>query len=103
MRGSIEWVPLFCYHCGADGGLATRETLNALGNFAHYVCDDCDEKLGPTIPGHYKVPMEVYWQKVAEAMLENDGKYLTVDEIREKLSDPNSYLSKLERDVPKLL
>src|ERR1700730_2452272 len=70
MQGSVPWIPLYCANCGkADGGMVTQETLDALGNYAFYLCDPCSEKCGD-IPGHHKIPMEVYWQKVAEAILE---------------------------------
>jgi len=35
-------------------------------------------------------------------MLEHDGRILTELEMMKGLADPNHYLSKLEKDVPKL-
>lgn len=82
--------------------MATQESLDALGNYAFYVCDTCDERFPNAIPGHYKIPMEVYWEKVAAAIIENEGRMLDENELRTALADPNHYLSKLEREAPRL-
>lgn len=61
------WVPVFCANCGGDGGMVPEDST-----FAFYLCDPCASKWGP-IAGTLMVPDEVFWQRVAEAELEDDG------------------------------
>jgi hypothetical protein len=93
----IWYAKLFCGSCGKEGGFVPESMLSA--NFAFYLCDPCSEKLGD-LEGHYKIADEIFWQKVKEAQLEEDGRDLTAQEVVEALKDNTHYMAKLatERD-----
>jgi hypothetical protein len=52
----LNWTPIYCANCGADGGFVPEDNCN----FAFYLCNSCAEKL-PPIEGTYRVPDEVFW------------------------------------------
>ena len=88
----LNWVPLYCANCGVEGGYVPEDSLSC--NYSHYECLPCAEKLGELV-GHYKVPDEVFWEKVKQAQLEEDGRELTEQEVIEALKDSTHYLTKL--------
>ncbi len=65
--------------------------------YAFYLCTDCAEKYGE-VACTIKTPDDIFMQKVADAMMESYGHYLTESEVLEKLDDKNSIISKLERE-----
>jgi len=89
----INWIPVFCANCGADGGLMPEENIT----FAFYLCNPCAEKYG-NIEGTYIESDVAFWQKVEEAQLEKYGRVLKPEEQMEQLKDGNSLLSKLARE-----
>lgn len=91
----VNWRPIFCANCGADGGKVPEENCT----FAFYLCDPCAVKWAP-LANTLAVPDEVFWQKVKEAQLEKYGRELSAIELVESLKDGDSILSKLARDGP---
>jgi hypothetical protein len=89
----MNWVPIFCANCGADGGFVPAENMT----FVCYLCQPCANKL-PPIEGTYVMPDEVFFQKVRDAQMEKYGRLLTAEEIAIELQDSNSILSKLKKD-----
>jgi hypothetical protein len=91
--GPLNWQPIFCANCGADGGYVPEENRN----FAFYLCQPCCDKL-PPIEGTYVTPDEVFWKEVQGAQLEKYGRLLNPDEIAVELSDSSSVISKLQKE-----
>jgi hypothetical protein len=91
--GSLNYVPIFCANCGAEGGMVPEENMT----FAFYLCNPCAEKWTPLVDT-CMVPDQLFWQKVNEAQLENYGRILSGPEIQKELQDPNSILSMLARE-----
>jgi hypothetical protein len=91
----INWIPIFCANCGADGGLVPEQNCN----FAFYLCPNCAEVHG-NIEGTYMEPDAVFWEKVKNEQLEKYGRELTAEEIVEFLKDDNHPLTKLCKDRP---
>lgn len=58
--GRLNWVPIFCANCGAEGGLVPE----AHTTFAFWLCNYCWESHGE-IAGTMAVPDEVFWADVA--------------------------------------
>jgi hypothetical protein len=76
------WVPIFCANCGKDGGNVPED------NFAFWLCNDCYAKHG--VPaGLMAVPDEVFWEKVAQAQMEEHGRLLSEPELI-KVSQENA-------------
>lgn len=93
VRDGVNWVPIFCANCGADGGIVPEENTT----FAFYLCNPCAEKYG-NIEGTYVESDVAFWEKVHAAQLEKYGRVLEPGEIVEQLKDGNSLLSKLARE-----
>ena len=93
----LNWVPIYCANCGADGGWVPEDTAN----FAFYLCQPCADKWAP-IAGFYIEPDAVFWEKVKKAQIEKEGRELTGAEVAECLKDDTHYLSKLAKDRPKV-
>lgn len=89
----LNWVPIFCANCGADGGFVPEENCD----FAFYLCMDCAERLGPIV-GTYMEPDAVFWAKVKAEQIELYGRELTAPELIEVLKDENNSLTKLVRE-----
>lgn len=89
----MNWVPIFCASCGADGGLVPEENCS----FAFYLCQPCADKFG-NIEGTYIEPDAVFWQRVHDEMIEKYGRVLTSAELVEVLKDEHHPLTKLCRD-----
>jgi hypothetical protein len=62
--------------------------------FAFCLCDPCAEKQGP-IAHTYKEPDSVFWERVANAQLEEYGGVLSAPALAKVLEDPGSVLSRL--------
>jgi len=95
LSGGHTYVPLFCGNCGIKGG----HVIRARQNFAFWLCNTCSAKWEPMV-GVSLIPDEVVWEQIREAQLEDYGRLLTPQEVAESLSDGNSILSKLARDLP---
>jgi hypothetical protein len=105
VRGAIEcdgmqMVPVFCGNCGCDSHhRVSAETIK----HAFYLCEDgpgqrnCAAKW-QHLAGTHAVPDEVFFERVKQAQLEKDGRFLSVAETVEALKDSDHYLSKLARD-----
>lgn len=91
--GSLNWVPIFCANCGADGGMVPEDNMS----FAFYLCNSCAEKWVP-LTNTYMEPDAVFWQKVREAQLEKYGRELAPSELVDVLKDDSSVISKLCKD-----
>jgi hypothetical protein len=90
-----QWFYLFCANCGADGGRVMDTMLPA--QYAFYLCNECAEKYGEPY-GFAATPDDVWRAKVADAMQEEYGHCLTEFEVLQKLNNPSSALSKLEKE-----
>lgn len=86
----LNWVPIFCANCGAEGGFVPEENCD----FAFYLCTPCAERLGP-IAGTYMMPDEVFWGRVKQEQMEQFGRELTAPELIEILKDGSNSLTKL--------
>lgn len=96
--GYMNWVPIFCANCGADGGMVPDpDDVGISGDFAFYLCQPCSEKWSP-LTSTYLCPDEVFWDKVKKAQLEKYGRELTGPEVANELKDGDSMLSKLARE-----
>ncbi len=89
----LNWVPIYCANCGADGGFVPEENCN----FAFYLCNACAEKWSP-LEGTYLVPDNVFWQRLKEEQISRYGRELSETELVELLKDENNSLSKLCKD-----
>jgi ribosomal protein L24E len=89
----IQYEPIFCGNCAAQGGYV----VVGKHNFAFWLCSKCEEKHGE-VAGLMKIPDEVFWAKVNDAMKEEHGRVLTPLEQVEQLLDDHSPLAKLARD-----
>jgi hypothetical protein len=97
-----EFYELHCVNaCGKTGGLVSKSSTDALGDFAYYICDDCAPTWGRFDRTQVLIPIEVVWQKARDAMLEKEGRVLSRLELVQAFSDPGHYLTKILRDQPK--
>lgn len=94
VKDGLALEQIFCANCGEPGGSSIR----APGNFVFWICDACDEKLGPIVAEGI-TPMAPVRQRIVDAQLESYGRPLSLFEIQQQLSDVNSPLSKLARDI----
>jgi len=92
----LNWVPIFCANCGADGGWVPEENCT----FAFYLCDPCAVRHGK-IDGTYMVPDEAFFEKVKEAQVEKFGRVLTPQETADALGQEEHILSKLAKERPR--
>jgi hypothetical protein len=94
--GALNWVPIFCANCGADGGIVPEESIT----FVFYLCDPCAQRNGQ-IDGMYMEPDAIFFEKVRQAQIEKYGRELTAGELVVELEDESSIMSKLAKDGPK--
>lgn len=89
----MNWTPVYCANCGADGGLVPEEHIQ----FVTYICPKCEPSIG--IPAHaMAVPDEVFFQRVADEQLEKYGRMLTPSELIAVLDNGDHPLTKLVRE-----
>jgi len=86
-------VPIYCASCGTPAGCVPEENMT----FAFYLCNECFKTHGDSTL-FMTMPDQVFWATVAEAQLEKYGRYLSAEEVVEKLTDPESLESRLARD-----
>lgn len=101
-RGTIErngeqWLPTFCANCGHDGPMIT-EKQRAFS--VCWLCVPCGEKWSPML-GLQMTADEVFFQRVADAQLEEKGRSFTAEELIAALDDATSPLSKLAKEGPR--
>lgn len=87
------WVPIFCPSCGISGGSVPQENMH----FAFWMCNDCFAKHGETTL-FMTTPDAVFWEEVKQAQLAKYRRFLTPEEVADKLTDPESLESRLARD-----
>lgn len=92
LHNGHTYVPLYCGNCAVHGGHVIRERAN----FAFWLCAKCEEKWEPIV-GISVVPDEVVW---AQMRAEAEAAHLAPHEVLAALSDGNSTLGKLARDLP---
>lgn len=101
-HATLNMQPIFCANCGADGGYVPELPENC--NFAFYICRKCEGngELQTMLEGtgHFCEPDTIFWEKLKQAQLEEDGRELEGWEVAEALKDSTHYISKLatERD-----
>jgi len=83
-------IPTYCANCGKKWGMVPERHIT----FAFVLCQLCADKHG-NIAHTYKEPDEVFWKRVAEAQLEEFGKFLDPEELAKELDDPTTVLAKL--------
>lgn len=86
----------YCASCGKTGGWSDR----APGNYVLWICDLCHEKHGP-LEVQGLTPIQAQSQRLQEVLLDEYGRPLNAFEIQQQLSDVNSPLSVLARDIPR--
>lgn len=89
-QGGVAWVPVYCANCGKDGGLVPEENMT----FVFYQCQPCADKTGPLLD-HYKMPDEVFFEKVKQEQIAAYGRYLTPEEIGAVIENNDTPLAKL--------
>ena len=91
--------PGFCANCGVRHGFVPVDDCN----FLFVLCNDCADKWGP-VAGTYMEPDAAFRQRVAEVQLEEQGRFLTEQELLVQLDDPTSTLAQLvsERQAGKI-
>jgi hypothetical protein len=90
------WFHLYCANCGDPSPYRVRDT-ELPAQYAFYLCNDCVDKWGEPA-GVTKTPDDIWMAKVQSAMQEEYGKVLTEKEAMVELDDPNSVISKLEKE-----
>ena len=83
-------VPIFCANCGKGQGMVNEKHCT----FAFSLCEPCAETFGDDAH-FYKEPDAVFWERVAQAELEEKGRPLTVSELQVELEDTSSTFRKL--------
>lgn len=91
--GSINWVPIYCAHCGKSNGYVPEENID----FVCWLCDPCSLSHGAEF-GTALMPDEVFWQKALYEQLEKYGRPLTLNELQGVVDSGSSPLAKLIRD-----
>ncbi len=95
--GKIAWIPVFCASCCKRGPRVPEVQIQS-GGYVCWLCDGCAEKLGPQTD-LMLVPEEVFWAKFEQAQIEKYGRTLEPFELELQLGDPNSFASKLAREL----
>lgn len=88
--GGGTLIPTYCANCGKKWGMVPEKHIT----FAFVLCQACADKHG-NIAHTYQEPDNVFWERVANAQIEEHGKYLSPDELMKELDDPSTVLSKL--------
>lgn len=88
------WVPFYCAHCGAEGGLCPEKNMT----FAFYICRKCEDACGP-ITGMMMLPDEVFFEKLKNEQLESHGRYLTEDEFALVIAEDCTPLATLIKEA----
>lgn len=92
------WYFLYCANCGDEVGRVRQTELPQ--EYAFALCNDCVDRLGEPA-GAAKAPVEIFMDKVTNAMLEDYGRVLGEREVLIELDNPSSVISKLEREGPR--
>ena len=91
--GGETLIPIYCANCGTPWGRVPEKLIT----FAFALCNECVEKHGA--PAHLRQePDEVFWRRAREAMLEEHGRFLSPEELVQKLEDSGSLESRLARE-----
>mgnify|MGYP003442870282 FL=1 len=88
--GAQSWVPVFCANCGTDGGLCPEENMT----FMFYLCNSCVGTHGE-VAGTLMMPDQAFWQRVADAQMDEFGRYLNEAELSKVVEDASTPLSRL--------
>lgn len=91
--GFINWVPIYCAHCGKKNGFVPEENMD----FVCWLCDPCSRSHGAEFGGAL-MPDEVFWQKALYEQLEKYGRPLTLNELQSVVDSGSTPLAKLIRD-----
>lgn len=83
-------VPVYCINCGVQGGDVPAETTTSV----FWQCTPCHEKHG-AIPGLHMTTDAAFHAKVAEAQLNEFGRYLTPLEVAQKVESADTAFAKL--------
>jgi hypothetical protein len=83
-------VPVYCANCGREWGFVPEDAIT----FAFALCNECAEKHGD-IAHTYSEPDSVFWERVANAQLEEAGRAFTPFELVLAVEDKSSPLAKL--------
>jgi hypothetical protein len=84
------WVPIYCYHCGKQGGQVPEENMT----FVCWMCDECFRTKGP-LTATMVMPDEVFWEQVKQEQLSTHGRLLTNEELLEIMAADASPLATL--------
>lgn len=87
------WVPFYCASCGMHCGSVPQENMT----FMFYLCNPCFATHGASTL-FMTTPDSVFWEEVKNAQMEKYGRYPTLEEVVDKLRDPESLESRLARD-----
>lgn len=94
--GTINVVPIFCANCGKLRGYCPEENMT----FAFYLCDSPCAEQWATLAGTYTTTDEQFFQKCAEAMVEEHGHYLTEKGVEAVEFESGRGLATLLRESP---
>jgi hypothetical protein len=87
------WIPIFCANCGASCGKVPEKHIT----FTFALCDPCSAKYGDVAHVH-KEPDHVFWKRVHEAQLEEEGHVLNPLELAKALDDPTTLMARLAEE-----
>jgi hypothetical protein len=85
-----SYVQIYCANCGCKYGLVPEEHIT----FAFVMCQPCADKFGNDAHFH-REPDEVFWERIRNAQLEEEGRLLSPLELAIELDDPSTTLAKL--------
>lgn len=87
------YVPFFCANCGKECGSCPEDNT-----FLFYLCPNCEKQHGPPA-GLYRLPDEVYWEKLRQEQLAHFGYYPTQEELSRVLAEDASPLATLLKEA----
>jgi hypothetical protein len=92
-RGSESWVPVFCAHCGREGGLTPEDST-----FLFWLCNPCFASKGH-ITGTMVVPDHAYYTKLAEEQQMTFGRAASYNELLQVIAEDSSPLATLIKEA----
>jgi hypothetical protein len=97
-KGAVQtadgWmIPVYCANCGKRWGMVPEKHIT----FAFVLCESCVETHG--VPAHFHMePDRVFWDRVKEAMLDEQIDSLTQEDMQKHVNDSSSSIGKILRE-----
>lgn len=84
-------IPIFCANCGVKYGMVPDRMIT----FTFALCQPCADSGHGDLAHLYQEPDVVFWERVANAQLEEHGRLLDANELAIQLDDSTTTLAKL--------